>query len=120
MTIAQMQVSSLVTAGAGYAIHSMVPPKAVTAASTIDDLNKTIVVLDNMVPVAEASDPGLKDEVEEEAATYGPLKNISIDVIGNSFVRIKLVYVEPHSAMKAYKAMNGRYFGGSAIKASLE
>lgn len=127
MTAAQMQAASLAAAvsGTGYGQLAtkqpvvVAPPPAV-AAAMVDYSDKKTVVLDNMVPVAEASDPDLKGEIEEEAATHGPLKDISIEVVDNSFVRIKLFYLDPPSAMKAYKAMNGRYFGGAVIKASFE
>lgn len=80
---------------------------------------KTIVILDDMVPVHEASDPELKGEIEEEAVTYGPLKDISIEVVDNKFVRIKLFFADAASAQKAFNALNGRYFGGNLVKASL-
>jgi hypothetical protein len=137
MTTAQMQVSSLAAAtvaGTGYGQQvaytapvytPVVAPAAVSPATTlattaVAQSTKCTVVLDNMVPLAEASDPDLKGEVQEEAATHGPLRDILIEVVDNKFVRIKLFYLSPQSALKAYNAMNGRYFGGVAITASLE
>jgi hypothetical protein len=123
---AAMQAAALAAAGAGlgHRAGSNIPahvPAAAPAAHvlTAADFMMTMVVLDDMVPLAEASDPGLKGEIEEEASTYGALKDIGIQVIDNKFVRIKLSYVDASSAMKAYKAMNGRYFGGVVVKASL-
>jgi hypothetical protein len=84
-----------------------------------DDETKITVVLDNMVPVAEASDPGLKDEIEEEVAQFGTVQKIDIEVVNNSFVRIKILYSKHVEAKRAYSALNGRYFGGNSIKATL-
>lgn len=130
MTAAQVQAAALAAAAGatyGQATASMpqltatIPRPVVpaTAAISVPDSTKTTVILDDMVPVAEASDPGLKGEVEEEASNYGPLKDIKIEVIDNKFVRIKLVYMDPPSAVKAHKAMNGRYFGGNVVKATI-
>jgi hypothetical protein len=128
---AAMQAAGLAAAAAGHGHGgSSVPapppiprapaaPAAVPHVLTAADFTMTIVLLDDMVPLAEASDPGLKGEIEEEASTHGALKDIGIQVIDNKFVRIKLHYVDASSAMKAYKAMNGRYFGGNVVKASL-
>lgn len=94
----------------------------IAAPAPVPALSSTakVVVLDDMVPLAEASDPGLKQEIEEETANFGTLEDISIEVVNNSFVRIKLFYARPEDALKAYKALNGRYFGGKPVRASLQ
>ena len=131
MTTAQLQAAALAAAtGSTYgqaamslplAAATIARPTAAVAASaplvSAPGSTKTTVVLDDMVPVAEAADPGLKGEVEEEASNYGVLKDIKIEVIDNKFVRIKLMYEDPPAAVKAHKAMNGRYFGGNVVKA---
>lgn len=128
MSAAQMQAAATAAAAvSGYgqlaarAALSVPSTSIVTSSPThADDSRKYTVVLDNMVPLHEASDPTLKAEIEEEAAVYGPLKYISIEVVRSEFVRVKLVYLGTASALNAYRAMDGRYFGGKLLKASLE
>ena len=128
MSMAQIQAVSMVAAAVTPSLPALAPvsvaplqPAVQAASSSLsDNSNKRTVILYDMVPLEEASDPGLKDEIEEEAATHGPLKDISIAVINNEFVKVTLIYYEPSSALKAFKAMNGRYFGGKVIKASME
>jgi hypothetical protein len=92
----------------------------VTAPVPSSQALKKVVVLDDMVPLAEAADPGLKEEIEEETVNFGTLDDVSIEVVDNSFVRIKLFYARPEDAQKAYKALNGRYFGGKPVRATLQ
>ena len=78
------------------------------------------VVLQDMVSFEDTLDPGLKEEVSEEAATYGALQDVQIAVEGVSKeVTVTLLYAEPAHAAKALKALNGRAFGGKKIKAVL-
>ena len=73
-----------------------------------------------MVTVEDTKDPGLKDEIAEEANNYGKLKDIELDIdtIANT-VEVRLIYEDSISATKAYKAMNGRAFAGNKIIAVL-
>lgn len=80
------------------------------------------VVLEDMVTYEDTLDAGLKDEISEEACTYGTLVDVEIkvaDVAGRKEVTVVLVYGDPLDAAKALKAMNGRAFGGKKIKAVL-
>eukprot|EP01038_Epipyxis_sp_PR26KG_P014841 gene14841-19947_t len=80
----------------------------------------TSVMLENMVEFHEASDPDLKDEINEEASNYGGVEKI--DIIADKVtqtVKVLLKYSLPSEAAKAVKAMNGRSFGSQKIKAKL-
>ena len=86
----------------------------------IDTSTFCTVKLESMVTVEDTKDPGLKDEIAEEANNYGKLKDIELDIdtIANT-VEVRLIYEDSISATKAYKAMNGRAFAGNKIIAVL-
>jgi hypothetical protein len=78
------------------------------------------ILLENMVTFEDTKDPGLKDEIAEEAARYGTL--VEIDITPNPEAQtadIKLLYADPIDATKAFKALSGRLFAGRKIKATL-
>jgi hypothetical protein len=78
------------------------------------------VLLDKMVTLEDTNDPGLKDEIAEEAQNYGDLKDVVLNVDKEKGeVEVKLVYRDAASAAKAHKAMNGRAFAGNKIVAVL-
>lgn len=81
----------------------------------------TSVLLEDMVTAAEAREADFRDEVEEEAGNYGQLQRVDV-VVGappEEAVKVTLVYKNAAEAAKAFRAMNGRYFGGKPIRASL-
>ena len=104
-------------------------PKASTAiqivnSSSIQDnpqitVKSTTLLLENMVSVEEASDPELKDEVADEAANYGQLVGLPQIEVSSAGVRIFVKYANADCAAKAFAALNGRYFGGKTVRASL-
>jgi hypothetical protein len=95
----------------------------------IHNTTSRTVVLEDMVTVEDTNDPGLKDEIAEEAQNYGKLENIEILIeekknpdnqVVSSHVIIKLYYAEVQDANKACHILNGRLFAGRKIRASLE
>jgi len=90
----------------------------------VDDSTFTKVILKDMVTLEDAEDPDLKDEIADEAKTYGQLENVVIEVKTNEFsgeneVIVELTYGNPTDSHKAHKALNGRAFGGKKINAVL-
>lgn len=78
-------------------------------------------MLEDMVSAAEAREPDFNEEVSEEAENYGPLKKLEVSIgdLPEEKVKVILRYSSPDHAVKAHRAMNGRYFGGQPIKATL-
>jgi len=72
-----------------------------------------------MVTEEDAKDPELKDEVAEEAANYGVLRGAPEIVVLPQGVKVYLTYTSVEGAAQAVKALNGRYFAGNTVKASL-
>jgi poly(U)-binding-splicing factor PUF60 len=66
------------------------------------------VMLTNMVELAEADDPELKEEVADEARRYGAVDDVAIKVRNNQ-VFVYLLYHEAASAKQAVAALNNRY-----------
>eukprot|EP01041_Mallomonas_annulata_P002994 gene2994-5870_t len=95
------------------------PAPSTPAPNTIDIGPLCAIVLENMVSVEEAKDPDLKDEIAEECSTHGPLTGVEIVVMGNTSVQITVRYVSASDAVKAFSALNGRFFAGRKVKATL-
>lgn len=112
-------------------------PAAITAVAPVPPPTATTLTLSNMVSAAEArEDATLAEEIEEEARTFGELKDpIHIHILDQELrqgageqltvaqeddaVRVVLVYKEAKDALRAFKAMNGRFFGGKTVRAVL-
>jgi hypothetical protein len=78
------------------------------------------VLLEKMVTLEDTKDSGLEEEIAEEARNYGALKEVLLDIDGvRGEVEVRLLYADPSSASKAYRAMNGRAFAGNKITAVL-
>lgn len=87
------------------------------------------VLLQNMVTIEDTHDPELKDEIAEEARTFGALTGVDIVVVpsdagpGDSSdagpVNVILRYADAVGARNACQAMHGRVFAGNKISASL-
>ena len=75
----------------------------------------------------------VRQEIAEEAELFGPLKRVDIVFTSSSSsskkteqntgkkekeVEVHLCYTDSTNAMKAFRAMNGRIFGGRKIDAS--
>jgi len=80
-----------------------------------------VVLLTNLVGAGEVDDT-LQEETAEECERYGEVKNCLIyEVKGNvpddEAVRIFIKFGKIEEAMKAYSALNGRFFGGRKVKA---
>lgn len=81
--------------------------------------NHCVVILENLVSVAEAADPSLKGEVGEEAERFGPLEDLEIFIDPRKVVVVVLTYTDRGNAQRAYEAFNGRFFGGRQISARI-
>lgn len=79
-----------------------------------------VVMLTNLVGAGEV-DEDIEEETSEECAKYGKLvKCVVRECKGapdKEAVRIFLEFEKVEAASKAYKDMNGRYFGGKVVKA---
>merc|ERR1712083_718804 len=79
-----------------------------------------VVLLTNLVGAGEV-DEDLEEETAEEAGKYGKLVKCAVKECqgapDNEAVRIFLEFEKVEAASKAYKDMNGRYFGGRTVKA---
>lgn len=110
--------------------HNLAPKRGLAAENTEEQRNTKraklnrgptrVVLLTNMVGPGEV-DSDLEQETAEEAGKYGLLKSCTVkESIGapdHEAVRIFLEYTKTDHASKAYADMNGRYFGGRAVKA---
>ena len=79
----------------------------------------TTVILENLVTYEDASDPTLKGEIAAEAEKQGQLENIEIVIDKKKNVKIILTYFEAEDAVKSFNVMNGRFFGGKTVIATL-
>lgn len=79
----------------------------------------TSLLLENMITEDDMQDPGLKDEILEEAKVFGEVLKINIAKDEMNAPIVKIQYKEGIQAGKAQKAMNGRGFAGRKIKATL-
>lgn len=94
------------------------PLAPVSSAPSIPEKEKFAVVLEDMISIEEVNDPDLKDEISEEVEKFGKLTKIDIKVADGK-PKIELVFQTSNDASNAFKAMNGRNFGGNIIRASL-
>lgn len=79
----------------------------------------TTVILENLVSFQDSNDPSLKGEIAMEAEKQGKLRDIAIVVDQKKQVKIILTYFEPQDAEKSFNVMNGRFFGGKTVTATL-
>lgn len=94
------------------------------ASSATSSVPSRIVLLTNMVGPGEADDE-LEGEVREECSRkYGPVEAVFIyeapaaSVPREEAVRIIVAFQAVESAVKAQGDLNGRFFGGHAVRAS--
>jgi splicing factor 45 len=86
-----------------------------------------VILLKNMVGPGEV-DATLENEIKQECQNYGKVKQCIIRDLSmtrskikypdNECVRIFILYDKQEYAVRAYKDLNGRYFGGRQITAS--
>ena len=86
---------------------------------TSNKAKNTTVILENLVTFEDASDPTLKGEIAAEAEKQGKLENIEIVIDKKKNVKIILTYFDAQDAVKSYNVMNGRFFGGKTVTATL-
>ena len=125
------QPNPLITAnssgGSSIDLSSLTRPTSVSpnthpsSSTVIDHTNKHTLVLENMVSASQMEgDPTLEADIEEEARTYGELREqILFEVLDRDRVNIKIIYAHSADAYRAYMAMQGRCFDGKTIKATL-
>ena len=77
------------------------------------------VILENLVTYEDASDPTLKGEIAAEAEKQGKLEDIEIVIDQKRNVKIILTYFDAKDAVKSFNVMNGRFFGGKTVIATL-
>jgi uncharacterized protein YvpB len=81
--------------------------------------NSNTVILENLVTYEDASDPTLKGEIAAEAEKQGKLEDIEIVIDQKRNVKIILTYFDAKDAVKSFNVMNGRFFGGKTVIATL-
>ena len=87
--------------------------------------NTKVMLLKNMVGVDEIDDD-LEEEVEEECEKYGNVDGIIIVSEKQSeaedaevIVKIFVMFADEESCQKAIAALNGRWFGGKKVSATM-
>lgn len=99
------------------------PPTPRDEERTNELTNDTHARTQNMVGPGEVDDE-LHSETREECEKHGPVADCVIfEVQGAALpeaerVRIFVAFAKQESAVKAYVAMNGRFFGGRQVQAS--
>jgi splicing factor 45 len=88
----------------------------------------TVLLIQNMVPSADNVDTQeLANETKEECSKYGQVLHCEIYVLSchqyrrlpeEKRVRVFIQFQKQDAAVKAWKEMNGRYFGGRKLIAS--
>ncbi|KAL1500954.1 hypothetical protein ABEB36_006366 [Hypothenemus hampei] len=88
-------------------------------------VDSRVVILRNMVG-PEDVDETLQDEIQEECSKFGQVERVIIynekqneDDDNDVIVKIFVEFFETPEAEKARDALNGRYFGGRMVQASL-
>eukprot|EP00899_Mesostigma_viride_P003527 jgi/Mesvir1/13175/Mv06138-RA.1 len=80
------------------------------------------MLLINMVE-PEGVDDELEEEVKEECGKHGAIERVVIhmatDATGKQFVKIFVLFVDTRGAATGVQALQGRWFGGKKIQASL-
>ena len=85
----------------------------------VNKTKNTTVILENLVTYEDASDPTLKGEIAAEAEKQGKLEDIEIVIDQKRNVKIILTYFDAKDAVKSFDVMNGRFFGGKTVIATL-
>uniref|UniRef100_A0A0N5AQ69 Splicing factor 45 n=1 Tax=Syphacia muris TaxID=451379 RepID=A0A0N5AQ69_9BILA len=99
------------------------PPAAAPAVNTTEAIKNAtrILLLQNMVGADEIDDQ-LEPEVKDEMKKYGQVNKVIIfrllHVSDDEAVRIFVEFTNVAQAIKAFVDLNGRFFGGRAIRAS--
>ena len=72
-----------------------------------------------MITMEDLQDPGLKEEITEEASRYGSIVSVSINIVDTQQPHIVLQYENVTDALLAFQNLNGRYFAGRKVTATL-
>jgi RNA recognition motif. (a.k.a. RRM, RBD, or RNP domain) len=104
----------------GQDVNNLSPLSSILSSSSNIMLNTTLysVLLEDMITLDDAKDPDLKDEILEEVSNYGDVEDVQIS-IKTTAANVIVKYKATDDANKACQALNGRYFAGRKVRATL-